>query len=219
MKTLKQMADELGVPKQRLYRFVKQAGITEVHQENKTMYYDETAEMTIKAVFKSSDVHHDETLDTPNDADDVHQNSSDVHHDTGEVHHNETPDTSNDADDVHQKRYDVHHDVLLETQKHDEKIIEVLQNTYQKEIDSRDERIRQLQSVIEQLQSELMIERQHNREVTDSLTQLSDKFAQLADQAQRLQLMQMQPPMLPDSDEDEHNQKPSFWKRIFRRNG
>ena len=171
MKTLKQMADEMGVPKQRLYRFVKQAGISEVHQENKTMYYDETAETAIKSAFENSD---------------VHQVSDDVHHNADEVNQTETYDTPIDTGEVHQKSSDVHHDVLLETQKHDEKIIEVLQNTYQKEIESRDERIRQLQSVIEQLQSELAIERQHNREVTDSLTQLSDKFAQLADQAQQL---------------------------------
>ena len=194
------MADEIGVSKQRLYRFVKQAGISEVHQENKTMYYDETAEMAIKSAFENSD---------------VHQISDDVRHDTDEVHHDETPDTPIDTGDVHQKSSDVHHDVLLETQKHDEKIIEVLQNTYQKEIESRDERIRQLQSVIEQLQSELAIERQHNREVTDNLTQLSDKFAQLADQAQRLQLIQMQPPAMSVPDEEPPKQKPSFWKRIF----
>ena len=190
MKTLKQMADELGVSKQRLYRFVKQEGISEVHQENKTMYYDETAEKAIRNAFENSDTRYD----------------------TADVNHDAPIDTG----EVHQKNSDVYHDVLLETQKHNEKIIEMLQLTHQKELESRDEQIRQLQSENQRLQSELAIERQHNREVTDNLTQLSDKFAQLADQAQQLQLIQMQPPALP-VDEETPKQKPSFWKRIFGR--
>ena len=53
---------------------------------------------------------------------------------------------------------------------------------------------------IERLQAELSAERQHNQEI-------SDKLAQIADQAQQLQLVQMQPPALPE--------KPSFWQRLF----
>jgi hypothetical protein len=46
-KTLKQIADEIGISKQRVYRFVKQEGITGTHQENQTIYYDEQAEQTV----------------------------------------------------------------------------------------------------------------------------------------------------------------------------
>ena len=51
-KTLKQIADEIGISKQRVYRFVKQEGITGTHQENQTIYYDEQAEQTIKVAFQ-----------------------------------------------------------------------------------------------------------------------------------------------------------------------
>ena len=51
-KTIKQIADELGVDKQRVYRFIKQNHINEVphdtHQRNGMKYYDEAAETLIK---------------------------------------------------------------------------------------------------------------------------------------------------------------------------
>lgn len=47
LKTTKQMADELGVSKQKVYRFIKRNNIKEARQENGTMYYDETAEKLI----------------------------------------------------------------------------------------------------------------------------------------------------------------------------
>ena len=52
-KTLKQIADELGVPKYRLYRFLKQENILATYQEGNRMYYDETIEEIIKFTFKS----------------------------------------------------------------------------------------------------------------------------------------------------------------------
>lgn len=42
-KTTKQIADELGVSKQQVYRYIKKYCIKESRQENGTMYYDETA--------------------------------------------------------------------------------------------------------------------------------------------------------------------------------
>ena len=59
MKTLKQIADELGVPKQQVYRYVKAECINEVHHEalearqsKSVKYYNEAAESTIKAYFQ-----------------------------------------------------------------------------------------------------------------------------------------------------------------------
>lgn len=46
-KTTKQIADELGVSKQQVYRYIKKHCIKESRQENGTMYYDETAEKLI----------------------------------------------------------------------------------------------------------------------------------------------------------------------------
>ncbi len=56
MKTIKEIADELGVDKQKVYRYIKQHCISEAHHEahhdvlqrNGVKYYDETAEALIK---------------------------------------------------------------------------------------------------------------------------------------------------------------------------
>lgn len=54
-KTLKQIADEIGVSKQRVYRFVKQLEIPASYQDGNKMYYDETVETAIKEEFLSKD--------------------------------------------------------------------------------------------------------------------------------------------------------------------
>ena len=196
-KTLKQMAEELGVSKQRLYRFMKRENISESYQEGNTMYYDDTVEELIKSAFSSGETFREVNRDTP-----------ESHHETNQIH-------INDTDEALQKMTESYHetfrDTVSETMKHNEKVIEALQNsinlmqqqltTYQQELERRDRQI-------EQLQASLEMERLHNHEI-------SDKLAQLADQAQQLQLMQMQPPMLPVRDEED--QKKSFWKRIFRK--
>lgn len=51
-KTLKQIADELGVDKQRVYRFVKKNRITEAHQKNGVKHYDEAAQNQILSHFR-----------------------------------------------------------------------------------------------------------------------------------------------------------------------
>ena len=71
MKTVKQIADELGVDKQKVYRYIKNNQIKEcinealheAHQKNSVKYYDEAAEILIKqGIFgesASSEVHHE----------------------------------------------------------------------------------------------------------------------------------------------------------------
>ena len=72
MKTIKQIADELGIDKQKVYRFVKKNHINEVHhealQKNDVKYYDEVAESLIKSAFLKSEVHHEALQTTSNDA-------------------------------------------------------------------------------------------------------------------------------------------------------
>jgi len=75
MKTIKQIADGLGVPKQRVYRFIKANRINEAHQDHGASYYDNAAESYITSHFSahaaSGDVHQGAsniTIDTPNDA-------------------------------------------------------------------------------------------------------------------------------------------------------
>lgn len=52
MKTIREIADELGVDKQKVYRFIKQNCISEAHHEahqrSGVKYYDEAAETLIK---------------------------------------------------------------------------------------------------------------------------------------------------------------------------
>ena len=78
MKTIKQIADELGIDKQKVYRFVKKNCINEVHHDvlqnhiktTSVKQYDEVAEMLIIEHFKKeikskshqnciNEVHHD----------------------------------------------------------------------------------------------------------------------------------------------------------------
>ena len=54
-KTIKQMADALGVDKQRVYRYIKKNCISEAHQKNGVMYYDEVVEKRIKQAFSQNE--------------------------------------------------------------------------------------------------------------------------------------------------------------------
>ena len=56
-KTIKQMADALGVDKQRVYRYIKKSCINEAHQKNGVMYYDEAVEKRIKQAFSKNEPH------------------------------------------------------------------------------------------------------------------------------------------------------------------
>ena len=196
MKTLKQIADEIGVPKQQVYRYVKAECINEVHhnadevhQSKSVKYYDEAAESAIKEYFKDKakpvEVHHD-TVELHHEA---HQNRDEAHHDA----------VQNDS----LKRENERLTALLDQHRADHKgevqrltsIIDGLQASHAAEID-------RMQAQISSLQDQLDAERQHSREQ-------AEKLAQLADQAQRLQLMQMQPPAQIEQ------KPPNFWQRLF----
>jgi len=51
MKTIKQIADELGLPKQKVYRYIKGSGIADSYRDNTTSYYDEEAEVQVREHF------------------------------------------------------------------------------------------------------------------------------------------------------------------------
>lgn len=51
-KTIKQIADELKMPKQKIYRYIKKNRIKESHQKNGVMYYNETVINAIKSAFE-----------------------------------------------------------------------------------------------------------------------------------------------------------------------
>jgi hypothetical protein len=75
MKTIKQMADELGIDKQRVYRYVKANHISDVHHdvhhERGVMRFADVVETAVKRHFAreivSSDVHRDVHQTTSND--------------------------------------------------------------------------------------------------------------------------------------------------------
>jgi hypothetical protein len=71
MKTIKQIADEIGVDKLRVYRYIRKQRISETYREHRTEYYDETAEALIARHFGdvvvSSETFHERITDTPND--------------------------------------------------------------------------------------------------------------------------------------------------------
>jgi len=50
-KTIKQIADELKIDKQKIYRFIKKDHINESHQKNGVMHYDEKAQSLISSHF------------------------------------------------------------------------------------------------------------------------------------------------------------------------
>lgn len=79
MKTIKQIADELGVDKQKVYRYIKKNYIKEVnrecisetHQRNNVKYYDEVAESLIKqgisGDIESNEIHQEAHQEHVND--------------------------------------------------------------------------------------------------------------------------------------------------------
>lgn len=63
-KTLKQIADELKIDKQQVYRFVQKNRINEARIDAKTKYYDEVAQDRIKSHFSNNKSHqHDAVID------------------------------------------------------------------------------------------------------------------------------------------------------------
>lgn len=67
-KTIKQIADEIGLDKQKVYRFIKKNHINEVHQKNGVMYYDEAVESLIKSHFSKITISSEAHQTTSNDA-------------------------------------------------------------------------------------------------------------------------------------------------------
>ena len=55
MKTIKQIADEIGVDKQKVYRYIKKNCINEALQKNGMMYYDDVAQNRIKQGFSQKE--------------------------------------------------------------------------------------------------------------------------------------------------------------------
>lgn len=67
-KTIKQIADSLGLDKQKVYRFIKKNNISESHQKNGTKYYSDSSQTLIfkhfKKVTTSDESHQSTSFDT-----------------------------------------------------------------------------------------------------------------------------------------------------------
>jgi hypothetical protein len=61
-KTIKEIADELQIDKQKVYRYIKanhiNEALREAHQKNNVKYYDEAAQMKIKKAFAAKSTSH-----------------------------------------------------------------------------------------------------------------------------------------------------------------
>lgn len=68
MKTIKQVADELGISKQKLYRYIKSHHINDVHRIESTMYIDDILENKLKQHFNENAASTDSHQNTSNDA-------------------------------------------------------------------------------------------------------------------------------------------------------
>ena len=61
MKTTREIAREIGIDKQKVYRYIKSNCIKEAHQKNGVMYYDDVAERAIKQAFSEKKSYHEST--------------------------------------------------------------------------------------------------------------------------------------------------------------
>lgn len=66
-KTIKQVADEIGISKQKLYRYIKANHINEVHHDVGVIYIDDALESLLKQHFLDNDTHRDAHQNTSND--------------------------------------------------------------------------------------------------------------------------------------------------------
>lgn len=56
MKTIKQIADTLGIDKQKVYRYIKKHNINEAHQNGSKLFYGEAVEAQIRQYLSDSNV-------------------------------------------------------------------------------------------------------------------------------------------------------------------
>ena len=179
-KTIKQIADELGVTKQavqkRLSREPLYTSIQPYISTIGTTKYIETAgEALIKSAFQNND--RQPSNDVVNPSIDSNKTSIDKNNSLTIDTNNQLPTT------------DIYKDTLMD-------ILSKQSETLKQQLEIKDRQI-------EQLQNELITERQHNRSQ-------SDKLAVLATQAQTLQLAQLSEDKIKS---EESTQKIHWWKK------
>lgn len=205
-KTLKQIADELGIDKSTVFRYCKSTSLQPIGatlQRNGAMLYDATAETAIKAHFEES---RPRSAMARQNRRNIARNSAENGIATAATLRNDALQhpTEAAADTVGQLRQQLE-DVTADRDRLRGELDRAAATMDQLRQDHR----QQLDDLREDHRAELdRIQAGHAAEVKRLEKQI-DTLAQLADQAQRLQLAQMQPPaQIPE-------RKPSLWARLF----
>lgn len=201
MKTLKQIADEIGVPKQQVYRYVKAECINEVHHEafeahqsKSVKYYNEAAESAIKAYFQSK------------------VQPIEVHHEAAEAHH-----------DVHQNHDEVHREAEPESLK---SVIEAMQAGHAAEVKRLVDQLDQLRQdhreELDRIQAGHAAEVKRLEKQIDDMRAQLDTLAQLTQNAQTLHAAQLQKEerkaietAAAPEEITPQDKAPTLWQRIF----
>lgn len=206
MRTLREIADDLGLDKSTVFRFVKSAGIAPVDPaegdapRNGVQYYDATAEDAIKRHFekKSSAAQRrtsaaiDATLDTSRAT--MQAIVQNLKRTIAELETQHKTDVDRIAELSKQTT-----DALMQCNAAHAAEVERIRADHKAELD-------RMRAELEDAKRELAEERQHSRDQ-------SDQLATLADQAQKLQLAAMQPPALLEDQQS----KPTLWQRLFKK--
>ena len=196
MKTLKQIADELGVPKQQVYRYVKAECINEVHHEalearqsKSVKYYNEAAESTIKAYFQGKvqpiEVHHE---------------AAEAHHD---VHHEAEPESLKSVIEAMQAGHAAEVKRLVDQ-------LDQLRQDHREELDriqaGHAAEVKRLEKQIDDMRAQL-----------DTLAQLTQNAQTLhAAQLQKEERKAIETAATPEEITPQ-DKPPTFWQRIFGR--
>lgn len=134
-KTLKQIADELKIDKQKVYRYVKKNHIKEAYQKQSVMYYDDTVQELIKTAFVEKEC-----------INEAHQ----------EAHQNHINDTVNEA---LLKQIEVLQNQLTEKDKQISKLHEIID--HEQQLNARNQ---QMIEDLKNKKSELLLELEQQKE-------------------------------------------------------
>ena len=236
--TLREIADAIGVDKSTVFRYVQRCGIAPIDATQRCKRFDATAENAIVEHFAT--MRNDPTTmrgrlammrnssgnDAGNDAQGLQRCSATTPDSSPELDairaelDQVTADRETLIQQLNQMRGEITGhaaevkrllDQLDQLRQDHRQELDRIQAGHAAELDRMQEAHRQqlddLRAQLEEVKRDLTEERQHSRAQSDTL-------AQLADQAQRLQLAQMQPPAaLPE--EITPQNKPTLWQRIF----
>jgi myosin heavy subunit len=244
-KTLREIADEIGTGKMNVYRYARAAGLEGVTLpgagNGQKRFYDVTAQMAIKQHFENKTVttvtgrplhealhcngeplqSNGQTATGCNGSDDQLE---ELHRLRQEVE-SLTADREALIKQVNQMRGEITGhaaevkrlvDQLDQLRQDHRQELDRIQTGHAAELDrlrtDHRQQLDDLRAQLDEVKHDLTEERQHSRDT-------AERLAQLADQAQRLQLAQMQPPAALPEEITPQDKPPTLWQRIFGKKG